>query len=90
MQQRGKGNLRGVHNALKELFSEDRGMTLSDDERACKGMLLVHSGTGKVKHLSTKQLWSQGTMQSYGAEVQQVLAPSMPLTCCRAQWRSWH
>ena len=37
----------------------------------CKGMLLRH-GTGKVKHLTTKQLWVQGAVQAYGMEVLNV------------------
>ena len=37
------------------------------DASACKGMLLRH-GTGKVKHLTNKQLWVQGAVQAYGME----------------------
>lgn len=47
-------------------------MILCVDARACKGML-VRAGTGKVKHLSTKQLlWVQGGIQGYGVGVQKV------------------
>lgn len=55
----------GVHSALKQLFSEERGMFLSVDASACKGMLL-RASTGKVKHLSTKQLWAQRAIHCYG------------------------
>ena len=41
------------------------------DASACKGMLLRHS-TGKVKHLTTKQLWVQGAVQADGMEVLKV------------------
>lgn len=39
-------------------------MTLRDDAGACKEMRL-RTGTGKVKHLSTKQLWTQRAIQSF-------------------------
>lgn len=61
----------GVLNALRELFCEDRGGVLSVDATACNGMLL-RTGTGKVEHLTTKQLWVQRTIQSYGVEVQKL------------------
>lgn len=38
---------------------------------ACKGMLL-RTGAGKVKRLSTDQLWVQGAIQSYAVEVVKV------------------
>ena len=37
-----------------------------------KGMLL-RQGSGKIKHLSTKQLWAQGAIQIYGISVEQIL-----------------
>ena len=41
------------------------------DARASKGMMLRH-GSGKVKHLSTKQLWVQGAVRAYGVEVVKI------------------
>lgn len=38
---------------------------------ACNGMLL-RAGTRGVKRLSTRQLWVQGAIHSYGLEVQKV------------------
>lgn len=61
----------GVLNTLREHFLEDRGVVLSVDASACKGMLL-RTRTGNVKHLSTKQLWAQGAIQSCGMETQKV------------------
>lgn len=37
----------------------------------CKGMLL-RTGFGILKHLSTKQLWVQGAIQSYGVGVRKI------------------
>lgn len=69
----------GVRTALRELFSEDRGVILSVDSSACKGMLL-RTVTGKVKHLSAKQLGGQGAVQSYGVEVPRASNASDRLT----------
>lgn len=46
-------------------------MTLSVDAGLCKGMLL-RTGMGKVQHLSTKQPWVQGAIQSHSVEVQKM------------------
>lgn len=35
--------------------------------------MLLHTDPGKAKHLSTKQLWVQEAMPSYGVEVQTTL-----------------
>lgn len=63
-----------MYNALKEFLSEDRGTILDVDANVCKGMLL-RTGMGKVKHLSTKQPWVQGAIQSCGVEGHKCLAP---------------
>lgn len=60
-----------MYKTLKEMFSEDRGMTLSLDANPYEGMLL-RTGTGQVKRLSTKRPWAQGGSQSYGVEVRKV------------------
>ena len=39
-------------------------VSLHVDASACKGMLLRH-GSGRVKHLATKQLWAKGAIESY-------------------------
>ena len=44
------------------------GIRVSVDASACRGMFL-RQGSGKVKHLTTKQLWVQGAVQSYAIEV---------------------
>ena len=36
-----------------------------------KGMLLRH-GSGRVKHLATKQLWAQGSLEAYSIVVRKV------------------
>lgn len=50
------------------LFGEDRPTIFSLDASAGKDTL-PRTGSGEVKHLRTKQLWSQGAMQSYGVEL---------------------
>jgi hypothetical protein len=60
---------------LKVLLSEvSRGaasLSLHVDASACKGILL-RQGAGKIKHLSVKQLWTQGAVQSHGIDVVKV------------------
>lgn len=58
----------GVINGMKKLFVEDGITNLSAVASACKGMLL-RTGAGKVKDLSTKQRWVRGAMQSCGVDV---------------------
>lgn len=60
-----------VVNATWELLGRNRKTILSADASACKGMSL-RTGTGKVKHPSTKQCWVQGATPSYGVKVQCV------------------
>ena len=43
-------------------------VSLHVDASACKGMLLRH-GSGRVKHLATKQLWAHGAIESYSVVV---------------------
>lgn len=66
----------GMFNAIRELVGEVRQAMLNADASALKGMLLS-IGTGNVeeKKLRTKQLWVQGTIQSYSVEMHKCLAP---------------
>ena len=61
--------------ASSELYRDlDGGNVFSKilaDASACKGMLL-RKGAEKVKHLSTKQLWSQRTFETYQVEVVKI------------------
>ena len=58
----------GLKNLYSELFDEDYGIALHVDASACRGMVL-RTGVGKIKHLSTKQLWAQAAVSSYGVKV---------------------
>ena len=61
----------GLRELLREILQVTVTIRIHVDASACKGMLLRH-GTGKVKHLTTKQLWVQGAVQAYGMEVLKV------------------
>ena len=61
----------GLRELLREILQVTLTIRIHVDASACKGMLLRH-GTGKVKHLTTKQLWVQGAVQAYGMEVLKV------------------
>ena len=61
----------GLRELLREILQVTLTIRIHVDASACKGMLLRH-GTGKVKHLTTKQLWVQGVVQAYGMEVLKV------------------
>lgn len=54
--------------SLPELFSQDWIVILIVDAIPCKGMSL-RTRIGEVNHISTHQLWAQGSIQSYGEEV---------------------
>ena len=58
----------GVSNLWHELFGRELETSLHVDSSACKGMLL-RAGTGRVKHLSTKQLWVQGAIEAFAVQV---------------------
>ena len=60
-----------VANLDEELWQRRAPLRIHTDASACKGMLL-RTGAGKLKHMSTKQLWAQGAVESYGAEVVKV------------------
>lgn len=67
----------GVINAIKGFLGESRKAPLSVDASEGKGMLL-HTGTEKVKHLRTKQLWAQAAIQSCGVELQRGPRTKIP------------
>ena len=59
---------------FKEML-EDLGINIEveieTDASVCKSILLRH-GSGRIKHLSTKQLWVQGAIESYGIKILKV------------------
>ena len=61
----------GIWELMCELTWTIMQMSLHVDSSTCKGMLLRH-GSGKVKHLTTKQLWVQGAIQAYEMTVSKV------------------
>jgi len=64
-----KGTSEGI--GLKEMISslgEEVKLEILTDASVCKSILLRH-GCGKIKHLSTKQLWVQGAIESYAIKV---------------------
>ena len=61
----------GIINLWDELFGEHLCATLHVDSSACRGMVL-RSGTGKVKHLSTKQLWVQAAVEAFPLKVVKI------------------
>ena len=68
---KGLSEMMGVCHLYQELFGCELACRLFTDASACKGMLL-RQGSGKIKHLSTKQLWAQGAIQSYGISVEKI------------------
>ena len=61
----------GLKELIQEVFDINLAVRIDVDASACRGILL-RQGSGKVKHLSTKQLWVQGAIQSFGLEVRKV------------------
>ena len=68
---RGLSELIGLCHLVEETQRVTLNLVLCTDASACKGMLLRH-GTGKVKHLSVKQLWSQECVRAYGVTIQKI------------------
>lgn len=53
------------------MYRSSRSLRICRGASVCKGMLL-RTGFGILKHLSTKQLWVQGAIQSYGVGVRKI------------------
>ena len=68
---KGLSEIVGLHNLIEETQKVSVNLVLCTDASACKGMLLRH-GTGKVKHLSVKQLWAQECVRAYDVQIQRV------------------
>ena len=68
---KGLSELIGLYHLIEETQRVTVNLVLRTDASACKGMLLRH-GTGKVKHLSVKQLWAQECVRAYDVTIQRV------------------
>ena len=55
----------GVLELMREMGCNTGLYSIETDSSAAKGTVMRH-GVGKMKHLSTKQLWIQGAIKSYG------------------------
>jgi hypothetical protein len=67
---KGVSEVIGVQEMCKE-FGYDLKVSISTDASVCKSILLRH-GAGKIKHLTTKQLWVQGAIETYGYAVYKI------------------
>jgi len=67
---KGVSEIIGIQELAQE-FNYQLSVTLCTDATVCKSILLRH-GSGRIKHLSTKQLWVQGAIESYGIKVTKV------------------
>ena len=74
---KGLSEMVGYYNLIKEIMLDSPTVSICVDASACKGMLLRH-GTGKVKHLSVKQLWSQEVVHHFGVQVCKVARNENP------------
>ena len=62
----------GVLEIMHEWDGDNKiGMYLMTDSSAAKGTL-TRRGSGKMKHLSTKQLWVQEAIRSYGITIMKI------------------
>ena len=68
---KGLSELIGFIELYRELDGRNVFTKILTDASACKGMLF-RKGVEKVKHLSTKQLWSQGALETYQVEVVKI------------------
>ena len=61
----------GVINLWEELMKSQLHSTVRVDSSACKGML-TRSGSGRVKHLSTKQLWVRSVEEAFPLQIEKI------------------
>jgi len=64
---KGVSEVIGVQEICAEM-NNPVSVTIGTDASVCKSILLRH-GSGKIKHLTTKQLWVQGAIETYGFKV---------------------
>ena len=74
---KGLSELIGLCHLIEETQKVTVNLILCTDASACKGMLLRH-GTGKVKHLSVKQLWAQECVRAYDVSIQKISRDQNP------------
>ena len=72
---KGLSELIGLNNLISETMHVKPTLTLCMDASACKGKKLRH-GTGKVRHLSVEQLWSQEVVRFFDIQVRKVTCAS--------------
>ena len=60
-----------IWNLMQEIWDMEAKIIAYTDASACRGMLL-RSGVGRIKHLTTKQLWAQGAVASYGVVIEKI------------------
>ena len=61
----------GVMHLWEEMSGHKLPVAVHVDSSACKGMLL-RAGSGKVKHLSTKQLWTQAAIEAHEIIIRKI------------------
>ena len=66
-----KAIIAALANLQEELWDVRPPILLGTDASACKSMLL-RVGTGRLKHMSTKQVWAQGAVAAFGVRVQKI------------------
>ena len=67
---KGVSEVIGIQEISRE-FGYEVKVSISTDASVCKSILLRH-GAGKIKHLTTKQLWVQGAIETYGYAVYKI------------------
>ena len=60
-----------IWNIMQEIWDMEAKIIAHTDASSCRGMLL-RSGVGRFKHLTTKQLWAQSAVASYGAVIEKI------------------
>jgi hypothetical protein len=60
-----------VLELMREVGCETKVYTIQTDSSAARGTVIRH-GCGRMKHLTTKQLWVQGAVKSYGMSVVKI------------------
>ena len=56
---------------MQEIWDMEAKIITYTDASVCRGTLL-RSGVGRIEHLTTKQLWAQSVVASYGVVIEKI------------------
>ena len=74
---KGLSELLAIRQLMEEVMGDKIQLEFMTDANACKGILL-RKGAGRIKHLATKQLWSQEAILEHNVRVIKIPRDTNP------------